>query len=315
MYLYIIKITNKIKNNKMENVSLQEFRELAYRAYYAISFSPDKRRDTTLKEHEEELNADLGNIPECERERYVSNYKKYFSSWLNAMSNCMSSMITGPSGFNVRRAEKANIIEHNRYKEFIDWREKALKAIAKRVEQSKPEEQKSSEDWLRLKRSILSSARTIREINDGENRYSNKALFVSSIYNKVETFAKKGNIEIVQKSVDLIQELNKESSIITERHRFFNLPEVAKAISEKIIAKNEKESDEKHFIGGRVIHNFEEDRLQLIFDEKPLPDIIHQLKKNGFRWSPRFMAWQRQLTNNAIYATNCLLKSNNLICQ
>ena len=29
---------------------------------------------------------------------------------------------------------------------------------------------------------------------------------------------------------------------------------------------------------------------------------ISNLKHNGFRWSPRFSAWQRQLTDNAFYA-------------
>lgn len=296
----------------MEKVSLQEFRELAYRAFYWTSFTPDMRRDQTIKEHEDQLNSDLENIPEEERDRYITNYKKYFSAWLSAHSNCASSAITGGSGFNVRRAEKANTREHSRYGEFINWREKALKAIAKRVERNKPEEQKQSEEWLRLKRSILSSAGTIREINEGAACY-HKALFVSSIYNKVETFAKKGNVEMVQKAIDLIRELNKESSIITERHKFFKLPEVANAVNEKLTVLSENESQEKPFAGGKIVHNFEEDRLQLIFDEKPSPEIIQQLKKNGFRWSPRFSAWQRQLTGNAVFATNRLLSGNGLL--
>ena len=56
------------------------------------------------------------------------------------------------------------------------------------------------------------------------------------------------------------------------------------------------------FDGGRVIKNFSEDRVQIVFDTKPRPDVISNLKHNGFRWSPRFSAWQRQLTDNAFYA-------------
>ena len=33
------------------------------------------------------------------------------------------------------------------------------------------------------------------------------------------------------------------------------------------------------------------------------------LKSNGFRWSPRYGAWQRQLTRNAEYAARCVLKA------
>jgi len=76
-----------------------------------------------------------------------------------------------------------------------------------------------------------------------------------------------------------------------------------------------KENQEQPFNGGIVVFNYQEDRLQLLFDEKPSFEIIQQLKKNGFRWSPRFSSWQRQLTNNAIYATKRLLRENNLNCQ
>jgi hypothetical protein len=45
-------------------------------------------------------------------------------------------------------------------------------------------------------------------------------------------------------------------------------------------------------------------RLQLIFDGKPSDEVREVLKKNGFKWSPKNGAWQRQLTDNAI----CSLK-------
>lgn len=40
-------------------------------------------------------------------------------------------------------------------------------------------------------------------------------------------------------------------------------------------------------------------RLQIIFDGKPDEETRNTLKANGFRWSPREGAWQRQLTDNA----------------
>ncbi len=55
--------------------------------------------------------------------------------------------------------------------------------------------------------------------------------------------------------------------------------------------------------GVQIVENAEEDRLQLLFDGKPSDEIRGQLKRNGFRWSRRFGAWQRQLTNNARRAT------------
>ena len=56
------------------------------------------------------------------------------------------------------------------------------------------------------------------------------------------------------------------------------------------------------FEGGKAVANKEENRLQLIFDEKPSEEQRSKLKSWGFRWSPSNKAWQRQLNGNAIYA-------------
>jgi hypothetical protein len=199
----------------MERVTLQEFKQLAYRAFSWTSFDPQKRSENTLQEHEDQLNDDLQNIPESETDRYIQSYKKYFSEWLSAHSKCASSVITGGSGFNVSRAEKANNREHVKYGQFIEWREKALKAIARKIEES----------------------------------LSDKA---------------------------------------------------------------EKENTEIAFKGGKVVNNYQENRIQLIFDEKPSSELISQLKRSAFKWSPRFGAWQRQMTGNGVYAVNSFLKTNNL---
>ena len=56
------------------------------------------------------------------------------------------------------------------------------------------------------------------------------------------------------------------------------------------------------FEGGKVVMNVEENRVQILFDGKPEEEIRSELKRSGFRWSPRQKAWQRQLNQNGIYA-------------
>lgn len=56
------------------------------------------------------------------------------------------------------------------------------------------------------------------------------------------------------------------------------------------------------FEGGKVLAKKETNRLQIIFEEKPDEDMRSELKRQGFRWSPREQAWQRQLNRNAYYA-------------
>lgn len=58
------------------------------------------------------------------------------------------------------------------------------------------------------------------------------------------------------------------------------------------------------FEGGKVIPNMDLNRLQIFFDEIPPAEVRSALKGWGFRWARSVGAWQRQLTNNAIYAAS-----------
>ena len=63
----------------------------------------------------------------------------------------------------------------------------------------------------------------------------------------------------------------------------------------------EQPADGTKFPGGEIVRNLEADRLQILFDEKPDDETRQKLKERGFRWSPRYNAWQRKLTDNAMY--------------
>lgn len=56
------------------------------------------------------------------------------------------------------------------------------------------------------------------------------------------------------------------------------------------------------FPGGEAKVNEAENRLQLIFADKPDADTRQALKSEGFKWAPSQGAWQRQLNQNAIRA-------------
>ena len=48
--------------------------------------------------------------------------------------------------------------------------------------------------------------------------------------------------------------------------------------------------------------NAEENRIQVLFDEKPDDEIRRELKSNGFKWAPSKNAWQRHLNENGVSA-------------
>jgi len=284
-------------------IQLSEFKELAYRAHTGTSFSPEKRRDDIISSSEQELNGDLETMPETEHAGYIAGYKKHLSAWLGAKSRCISTMITGGSNFPVRRAEKANQSEHHRLNEFIDWRENALKSIAKRKEASKPQAQKDNEVFEYTKKQILSSCATIIGIDNGTVRGSSRPLFVSNLTGRITRIANSGNTDLLIKCLDLIKEVNSkiEKPVISASNSIWKLAEAAEAKREAQYDQANKASREYTISNGKILFNYEADRLQIIFDGKPERQVIELLKRNAFKWAPSNMAWQRQLTNNAIH--------------
>ena len=61
------------------------------------------------------------------------------------------------------------------------------------------------------------------------------------------------------------------------------------------------------FDGGQIVRNIDLNRLQILFDTIPDAATRAALKQNGFRWSPKNQAWQRQLTDNAERAARQVL--------
>jgi hypothetical protein len=184
----------------------------------------------------------------------------------------------------------------------------------RKKEAARPEEEKLEKAWQTLKRDIKSSADTIHGIDTGQCRGYNRALFVSSILNKVSTFANHGEVEIVRRAVDFISEYNARlrKPVITPRNKFFQLPELAERMRERLKAVQSRENKEVPFEGGTLVWNYGEDRLQILFDRIPEDNRRKELKSSGFRWSPRNKAWQRQLTSNALSAAKRVLNLQNI---
>lgn len=293
---------------------LEELESAACDAYRWSSFDPDERGKTDIMHYEAQLHEDLQQIQEERREEYINSYKYKLAALIGSLSRCANPMVTGPAKFNHRRNEKANNAYRNKYDEFHGWRKRFTEAMQRMKEAAKPEEEKQEEAWQRLKGEMTSNAKTIHEIDTGKARGYDRALFVSSILNKVGTFANHGNVEIVQRAVDFITEYNSnvKKPVITARNKFFQLPEIAQRMKEKLQTTKEQEEKEVEFEDGKLVWNYGEDRLQILFNDIPGEDKRKELKSSGFRWSPRFKAWQRQLTSNAVYAAKRILNLQNI---
>ena len=288
---------------------LEDLWEAACHAHSWNSQHPEERGESEIISHEKELYADLTSMPEGEREQYLTNYRKHLSGLWATESNVASAFVTGPAKFNTRRNEKANQAYYNKLNAFEEWRERALKAIERRKEASKTDDEKAEEAWQRLKAVINDSASTIAGIDTGVEGGYSRSLFVANLFGKISTLANNGNVEVVDKAIDYIRQWNAKvkKPIFTERHKVFKLPEVARNVRKQAEERAGRESKEIPFEGGTVIYNYEIDRLQIVFENKPDDSLRSSLKSAAFKWSPNQGAWQRQLTRTAVYAAERIL--------
>lgn len=298
-------------DSNIPEVNLEHLRQLAYRAHYFTSFSPDKRADETIKAYGEELRNDLQEIRDRSSKdilpddlgqtltRYRQKYEKHLSDWLYSHSNVASSAVTGPANFPVARMEKYRKWADNKYEYFREWRQRALKAIFKAMKPHVNELEQARENLKKreeMQQLMISANKIIRKggigVADDLKELGLDEKLIQEILNPTFTH-KKGFLSF--------QLSNNNAEIRRLRSRVAILE--AKAQLAETKGKKIEEIN-----GIKLVHNYEADRVQLLFEGKPDPETITQLKSQGFRWTPSQKAWQRKLTNQAVAAAQAVAK-------
>lgn len=271
--------------------------DLAYRAHYNTSFTPDKRAEDFCIH----FDRGIASLKEIGVEQYkIDKYEALTVKWLTAKSRCISYMITGPANFPLRRAERANQVEHARSVEVTTYWDKIVKQAKEEAYYREHPESRpimsNQEDAIELLKAKLEKLRKAQETMVAANKLVRKT--------PVDRAALLGLLG----SEKAVEELLKPdfagcigfASYALSNNRA-NLKQVEQRIAE---IEKRKATTPKEVVtnGVRVLENTEAMRLQLFFEGKPKPEIITLLKSKGFKWSPSAAAWQRQLTNNAIYS-------------
>lgn len=292
-----------------EPIILAKHWELAYRAYSGTSFSPERRADTTIKEHSDLLTADLVNVPDNYKEKYQLKFIGHFTAWLHSKSRCMSSMITGPARFPVERMKKYNQWEDNKYNEFMTWRKRILAALArserKRTQGSELERATANLEGCKKNHEIMKSANAIIRKHKGQDTaiphlqelgisltdanilLHPRETYYGPGYRTFELSNNNANIKRLEQRVKELTAKEKMKEAISEGAE---VPEIT--------------------VNGTVIRkDFTSDRVHIIFDGKPAPNVIAALKSSGFHWSPFHKVWMRKLTPNALYVANLICKT------
>lgn len=239
---------------------------------------------------------------------YLDSYAKRLAQWTNDYNrnkaSCPSVMISGAANFPVNKKHKQNAREDRLWEEY-----KTIEAILDKIKsigtgpvdltdpharellndqlqklQKKLEDDKALNAYYRKHKSFEGfpglSAETAAKLSADFADTRQRCPWIDKPIPDYELTSLRGKIKRVQARIaelDKLQQAQAEPDPATD------------------------------YDGFQLIRNAAENRLQIIFDEIPDPDMREKLKSNGFRWSPRNKAWQRQLTENAERAARSIL--------
>lgn len=289
--------------------SLSEYQQLASTAYRGTIFNYERAGKHTLEATESDLNSDVNylrslGISQHTIDRYVERFKRHFSAWIASESRCISSFITGPSNFPVRRANKARDAAHKRYDEFQAYRERVLTALERAARKAEKRELGIT-PLIEARRNLnarIQQQTMMKQTNATIRKHLRKSHDeqVAALLEIGHT--PKAAFELL--TPDRLHGIGFPSYMLTNNQAQIRRlkDRVEELLKKEYKAEKQEEGSlqtEFKFDGGYIELDYQADRLRIHHDSKPDQEIITKLKQSGFKWSPSNQAWQRQLTTNA----------------
>ena len=239
---------------------------------------------------------------------YLDSYAKRLAQWTNDYNrnkaSCPSVMISGAANFPVNKKHKQNAREDRLWEEY-----KTIEAILDKIKSigtgpvdlTDPHARELLNDQLQKLQKKLEDDKALNAY------YRKHKSFEGFPGINPETAAKlsadfadtRQRCPWIDKPIPDYELTSLRGKIKRVQARIAELDKLQQAQAEPDPATD--------YDGFQLIRNAAENRLQIIFDEIPDPDMREKLKSNGFRWSPRNKAWQRQLTENAERAARSIL--------
>jgi len=230
-------------------------------------------------------------------DRLLEVYSRKLAENLNQhysiMTRCPSILIAGGGNFPVRKKEKQNVADDRNMEEF-----QRIQGILDKIRHTGTGGISSDDPSAveKLKRK-LEALKKQQEHMKAVNAYYRKHKTLEGCPGLSEEAA-----QAIQSSWDGGWYPGRPYPPYALSNNNANIRRIQARIAE-LEAKREAPAPEGWvFDGGQVAANTEENRLQILFEDKPDAELRSELKRQGFRWAPSQGVWQRQLTDNAIYA-------------
>lgn len=271
-----------------EGINMSLNKQTMIDSYRNVSFSPERRGEQDFEEFTTMLQDDLDSLGENQ-----GNYKKKFIEKVmliyERQSRCTSSFIVGPANYHLGRHQKSWDSHRKAQDDFWHWRERYFKAV-NRERTLSPEEEIDKTikklDALTERRDAYKASRKLKSAEE-----------VRSFFGSIGLIDERTEYDLCDKGFIQSFTVTSLTNKIRARHKKINI------MKNRIKSKTNFEPIE--FEGGKVF--IENDRVIIQHDEKPDREIIQAIKKNGFRYSPKFKNWCRKHTAEA------LLKAKDLV--
>lgn len=233
-------------------------------------------------------------------QRYAKNLGKYYNEESRIGCMCPSVMISGAGNFPVKKKEKQNAAA-DKNREFWNYCQSIRGKISNLLyskEVIKSDDENVVEALTEKIESLKESQENMKEINKYYRKH--KTLEGCDLLPEKE-------LRNVQESMQYHSWDESPFPSYALQNNLANIKRYEQRLK-SIKETKEKGSSEAEFGTCKVIENAECMRIQIVFEEKPEEAIRIILKSNGFRWSPKNGAWQRNLNNNGRYAAKRVLK-------
>lgn len=230
---------------------------------------------------------------------YCRKLAEYYNDYYRNEASCPSVLISGAGNFPTRKKERQNSHRETLYKtweylenylckiEDILYNEQpvklsdsdAIEKLTTKIQQLEKEHKMHMACNAYCKKNgTLKGFSGLEELEEKEVSYIESSLEKSPAFMPFITYNETANIRRYKKQLERL--VNEKETGTTEQI--------------------EVDSENNNLF--TVVENKEIMRLQILFDDIPPVNARDILKSNGFRWSPKNKAWQRQLTDNARYA-------------
>lgn len=237
-------------------------------------------------------------------DKYARKLAEWYNEHFRVEAMCPSILISGAGNFPVHKKEKQNSRRETLRQKWND-----IQKIVDRIASCGTDAIKSNDaraiEKLELKIEKLTEEQEMMKVVNAYYRKNKTldgcpALTEEEIEKLKEEMAKGWSIE--DKPFPGWALSNNNANIRRLKERLEKLKTIKEA------GTQEHSEDEVGIEGLKIVENTEAMRIQLIFDDKPDEKTRELLKRNGFRWSPRFTAWQRNLNENGKWAARRVIE-------